>query len=182
MTEAETCPVCGARQFSNVARFCTKCGQALLSDSPASVVEHPGRLRRILSALASGGSSFVGAVLTSRAGRRTPVRYVWKSRKGVLRASRTDGDDRRGQPRPEIFRVGGISASAKKVYYYLSHISDVDGYAFHFVRTIAARTHLSKATVAHALNELEQAGLLTRVHRYSRRGGSSNIYRLSPPS
>jgi DNA-binding transcriptional ArsR family regulator len=42
--------------------------------------------------------------------------------------------------------------------------------AFPFVPTIAARTHLSKATVGHALNELEQARLLTRVHRYSRRG------------
>jgi predicted transcriptional regulator len=77
--------------------------------------------------------------------------------------------------------VPGLSTSAKKVYFYLSHVSDKDGYAFPFVRTIAARTHLSKATVGHALNELEQAGLLTRVHRYSRRGGSSNIYRLRPP-
>jgi hypothetical protein len=36
------------------------------------------------------------------------------------------------------------------VYFYLSHVSDQDGYAFPFVRTIAARTHLSKATVGHA--------------------------------
>jgi DNA-binding transcriptional ArsR family regulator len=181
MSGVETCPVCGAEQFSNAARFCTKCGQARPADNPGPKGEHLGRLRRIFSAIVSGGSSFVGAVLTARSGRRTPVRYVWRSRKGVLRASRTDGDGRRGQARSEIFRVPGISASAKKVYYYLSHVSDVDGYAFPFVRTIAARTHLSKATVAHALNELEQAGLLTRVHRYSRRGGSSNIYRLSPP-
>jgi hypothetical protein len=115
-----------------------------------------------------------------RCGRRASLKYVWRSRQGVLRASRTDGHERRGQARPEILRVPGISASAKKVYFYLSYIADVDGYAFPFVRTIARRTHLSKATVAHALNELEQAGLLTRAHRYSRRGGSSNVYRLSP--
>ncbi len=76
----------------------------------------------------------------------------------------------------------GLSASAKKVYFYLSRISDQDGYAFPFVRTIAIRTGLSKTTVEHAIGELERASLLTRVHRYSRRGGSSNIYRLSPPT
>jgi hypothetical protein len=115
------------------------------------------------------------------AGRRPPFKYVWRSRRGVLRASRTDGAAARGRPRPEIFRVPGLSTSAKRVYFYLLHVSDEDGYAFPFVRTIAARTHLSKATVGHALNELEQAGLLTRVHRYSRRGGSSNIYHVSSP-
>ena len=66
-------------------------------------------------------------------------------------------------------------------YLYLSRVSDRDGYALPFVRTIATRTGRSKATVEHALNELEQAGLLTRTRRYSRRGGSSYIYRLSPP-
>jgi DNA-binding transcriptional ArsR family regulator len=128
------------------------------------------------------GNSFVGAVLSPRFGRRTPVRYVWRSRRGVLRASRTDVDGKRGRARPEIFRVPGLSASAKKVYFYLSRISDQDGYAFPFVHTIAIRTALSKTTVEHAIGELERASLLTRVHRYSRRGGSSNIYRLSPPS
>lgn len=76
----------------------------------------------------------------------------------------------------------GISGAAKKVYYYLSRSADEDGYAFPFVRTIAMRTKLSKTTVARAINELESAGLLTRTQRSSRRGRSSNIYRISPPS
>ena len=171
------CPSCGAEQFSESARFCTKCGQALAPrDEPKQA-----RVGRFFRAVLTGGSSFVGAVLTPRVGRRAPLKYVWRSRGGVLRASKTDGAGHRGRPRPEIYRTPGLSASAKKVYFYLSTVSDVDGYAFPFVRTIATRTKLSKATVGHALSELEQAGLLTRTHRYSRRGGSSNIYRLSPP-
>jgi predicted transcriptional regulator len=98
-----------------------------------------------------------------------------------VRASSTDGERHYGSAHPEIFKVPGLSNGAKQVYYYLSRTADEDGYAFPFVRTIAARTKLSKTTVAHALSELEQAGLLTRTHRYSKRGGSSNIYRLSPP-
>ena len=47
-----------------------------------------------------------------------------------------------------------------------------------FLLTIAARTKLSKSTVGKALKELEQAGLLEMQQRYSRRGGSSNLYRL----
>jgi predicted transcriptional regulator len=100
----------------------------------------------------------------------------------VLCASLTAGTAARGRARPEIFHAPGLSASAKKVYFYLSRVSNIDGYAFPFVGTIALRTSLSKTTVAHALSELESAGRLTRVHRYSRRGGSSNIYRLSPPT
>lgn len=122
--------------------------------------------------------SVISGIIRRRAGRRKQVEYTWRSRRGVLRAARIDGAERRGQPRPEIFRVPGLSASAKKVYYYLSRVSDVDGYAFPFVRTIAARTRLSKATVERALKELEESGRLTRTHRYSRRGGSSNIYHL----
>lgn len=173
------CPTCGAEQFSESARFCTKCGRAL----PAQDAKpRKGRIRRFFRALVVGSNSFVRGVLASRAGHRAPVKYAWRSRRGVLRASRNKGAVGRGRARPEIFRVPGLSASARKVYFYLSRVSDEDGYAFPFVRTIAIRTGLSKATVGHALNELEQEGLLTRVHRYSRRGGSSNIYRLAPPS
>ena len=143
-----------AEQFSEGARFCTKCGQAL----PARGTERPqGRIGQFLRAVLTGSSSFVGAVLAPRAGRRAPLKYVWRSRGGVLRASRTDGAGHRGRARPEIYRTPGLSASAKKVYFYLSTVADVDGYAFPFVRTIATRTKLSKATVGHALSELEQA-------------------------
>jgi DNA-binding transcriptional ArsR family regulator len=174
------CPSCGAQQYSKSARFCTKCGSSI----PARTEDNPGqdRLGRFLRALFRGSGPVASAIIRPRVGRRAPVGYTWRSRRGVLRATRTDGTERRGQPRPEIFGVPGLSTSAKKVYYYLSRVSDVDGYAFPFVRTIAARTHLSKTTVEHALQELEGAELVTRTHRYSKRGSSSNVYRLSPPS
>ena len=171
------CSTCGAGLYSETAHFCTKCGTPVLVQD----AEPKGPVRRFLRAIISGSSSFVGAAIAPRAGRRAPVKYVWRGRRGVLRASRSNGSVARGRPRPEIFGVPGLSASARKVYFYLSRVSDADGYAFPFVRTIALRTSLSKTTVAHALTELEQAGLLARVHRYSRRGGSSNVYRLSPP-
>jgi len=172
------CSACGAESYSETARFCTRCGAPV----PAQATERRGAVRRFLRVIISGGSSFLGAAIAPRAGRRAPVKYVWRGRRGVLRALRSNGHAERGRPRPEIFGVPGLSASAKKVYFYLSCVSDADGYAFPFVRTIALRTSLSKTTVAHSLTELEQAGLLNRAHRYSRRGGSSNIYRLSPPT
>jgi DNA-binding MarR family transcriptional regulator len=172
------CPTCGTEQFSESARFCTKCGHALAAPV---IKRREGRLARFLRALFAGGSSSARAVVAPRVRRRSPLKYVWRNRRGVVRASRTEGSAGRGRPRPEIFHAQGLSVSAKKVYYYLSRVSDEDGYAFPFVRTIAARTGISKTTVEHALKELEQRGLLTRVHRYSRRGGSSNVYRLSPP-
>jgi len=174
------CSTCGAESYSETARFCTKCGTPV--PPPPLAAPQIGRVRRFFQAIFVGGNSFVGAAIAPRSGRRAPVKYVWRGLHGVLHASRTTGSRKRGRPRPEIFRVPGLSASAKKVYFYLSRISDEDGYAFPFVGTIASRTSLSKTTVAHALTELESAGLLTRVHRYSRRGGSSNIYRLSPPA
>ena len=173
------CPSCGAEQHSEGARFCTKCGAAI--PSPTEAGRRSRRLSRLFGAVLRGSGALAKTVAKLRFGRRALVEYTWRSRRGVLRAARTNGTGRRGQPRPEIFRVPGLSASAKKVYYYLSKVSDADGYAFPFVRTIAARTHLSKATVEHALKELESGGLLARTHRYSKRGGSSNIYRLSPP-
>ena len=39
---------------------------------------------------------------------------------GVPCASRTDGAGHRGHPSPEIYRTPGLSASAKKVYFYQS--------------------------------------------------------------
>jgi DNA-binding transcriptional ArsR family regulator/ribosomal protein L37E len=172
------CSICGAESYSEKARFCTKCGTPVRSQVAGP---RQGAMRRFWRAIISGSSSFVGAAIAPRAGMRAPIKYVWRGRRGVLRASRSGGHTARGRPRPEIFHLPGLSISAKKVYFYLSRVSDVDGYAFPFVRTIAVRTSLSKTTVAHSLTEVEQAGLLTRVHRYSRRGGSSNVYRLSPP-
>lgn len=64
---ASVCSRCGAEQFSEGARFCTKCGQAL----PARGTEpRRGRMGRFLRAVVTGGGSFVGAVFAPRAERR----------------------------------------------------------------------------------------------------------------
>lgn len=143
----------------------------------------PSGWGRIFSKLGSIFAHAARAASESR-GRfsRAPLRYVWRSRRGVVRAARTDEQRHFGKAHPEIFTVPSLSGSAKKVYYYLSRTADEDGYALPFVRTIASRTHLSKSAVAHALTELEAGGFVTRTRRYSRRGGSSNIYRLRPPT
>jgi predicted transcriptional regulator len=78
-----------------------------------------------------------------------------------------------------VYKIQGLTKSAKKVYVYLSRIADQKGYCYPFYKTIAKRCNISTSTVAKALNELEEKGLITRVvHRYSRRGVSSNIYRV----
>lgn len=169
-----TCPNCGNQVPNPVACFCSQCGGELPR------VDAPGLFRR---AMRSFGRAFTGRTFSksSLTGREPPIKYVWRSAHGVVRASRSDDERHYGQAHPEIFKVPGLSSSAKKVYYYLSRTADEDGYAFPFVRTIAARTKLSKTAVSQALNELEHAALLTRTHRFSKRGGSSNIYRVSPP-
>jgi len=163
-----TCPKCQAPASRDSARYCTKCGTALEH-------EHFGirPLRALFKALVAV------AKLVASTGQRRSTTYTWRSRAGTIRASRTKGAQR-SLPRPQIFKVPGLSKSAKRVYFYLSKVSDKGGDAIPFVRTIAARTGLSKATVAHALAELERGGFLTRTHRYSRRGGSSNVYHLRP--
>lgn len=104
--------------------------------------------------------------------------YVWRH-KGILRAASgsIEGKDRFGVD-SNIFKVESLSGSAKKVYVYLSRVADDEGYCFPFLRTIAKRTKLSKSTVGKALKELDNTGLLKMEQRYSRRGGSSNLYHL----
>ncbi len=102
-----------------------------------------------------------------------------KTKTGKVRAKATEGKREKGRGIDwEIYRVGDISDSARKVYVFLSAIADKDGYCFPFYRTIARHTHLSKATVGKAIKELEQAGVLTHQQRVSRRGGSSNLYHV----
>jgi DNA-binding transcriptional ArsR family regulator len=102
-----------------------------------------------------------------------------RTRTGKLRARPTPDDVQRGLGADRrILAVPGLSASAKKVYLYLSAIADADGVSFPFYGTIARRTGLSNSTVGKALKELEDRGLLSRQQRVSRRGGSSNVYRL----
>jgi len=111
-------------------------------------------------------------------GNRVGSPYVWR-RKGILRAASgsIEGRGHFGADR-NVFKVDCLSESAKKVYIYLSKVADDQGYSFPFLRTIARRTTLSMSTVGKALKELETAGLLQMEHRYSRRGGSSNLYHL----
>ena len=103
---------------------------------------------------------------------------------GKLRASAGSGTgaERGSGPDYEIFKVSGLSKSAKKVYIYLSAIADAKGRCFPVYRTIAKRTGLSTSTVGKAIKELEQGGLLSHRQRVSRRGGSSNVYQVYPVS
>lgn len=78
-----------------------------------------------------------------------------------------------------ITELPELSKSAEKVYRYLSRIADKDGYCFPFYKTIATRCSISESTVAKAIKELDQKGLVTkRARRVSRRGGSSNLYQV----
>ncbi|MFQ5903185.1 MAG: helix-turn-helix domain-containing protein [Candidatus Binatia bacterium] len=104
--------------------------------------------------------------------------YVWR-RRGITRAT-SESVEKWGRfgVDQNVYKVRGLSSSAKEVYVYLSRVADADGYSFPFLHTIAKRTKLSKSTVGKALNELENAGMLQIERRYSRRGGSSNLYHL----
>src|SRR5712692_8922067 len=102
--------------------------------------------------------------------RRTPS--------GKLRATTHDGGERGAGPDFGVYRVADLSDGAKKVYLYLTAIADADGYCFPFYRTIAKRTGLSTSTFSKAISDLENAGLLTRQQRVSRRGGSSDLYHV----
>ncbi len=104
--------------------------------------------------------------------------YVWK-KGGVLRAAQDSAGGRgRFGKDSHILTMGELSDSAKKVYRYLSRIADAQGVTFQCLRTIAARTKLSQSTVGTALSELETVGLVESSHSTSRRGGSSNLYRI----
>lgn len=105
--------------------------------------------------------------------------FTRRTKSGRLRAKAGPAERQKGLgPDLAIYRVNGLSESAKKVYVYLSASADQDGYCFPFYRTIARRTGLSKSTVGKAIKELESFGLLTHQQRVSRRGGSSNLYRV----
>jgi hypothetical protein len=160
-----TCLNCQAIAPSESARYCTKCGEKLK--------RVPSRTLRKLFAIFNVLRVIFSAIRAIRP--RRSARYTWRSRGDIIRASQTAGRSR-GRPRPEVFKVPELSRSAKRVYFYLSRVSEAGGNAIPFVRTIAVRTGLSKSSVNHALAELERRGLLTRTHRYSRRGGSSNVY------
>jgi predicted transcriptional regulator len=72
-----------------------------------------------------------------------------------------------------------VPSRAVTVFMYLKNRAGKDRQCFPAISTIAADVKLSKRTVERALVDLEQAGLLKRVHRFRSKGGkSSNLYRL----
>lgn len=106
--------------------------------------------------------------------------FARRTKTGRLRAKAGPAERQKGLgPDLTIYRLDGLSESAKKVYVYLSASAGQDGYCFPFYRTIARRTGLSKSTVGKAIKELESFSLLTHQQLVSRRGGSSNLYRVT---
>lgn len=73
-----------------------------------------------------------------------------------------------------------LSHRAKSVYMYLKDRADSEGRCWPAIKTIAKELGLSSSTVKRALDELCQAGLLTKESRWRENGGrTSNLYRLS---
>jgi hypothetical protein len=111
---------------------------------------------------------------------------VWRGYRtahGKLRASRDSrkiGTFAGNSARPSLSGYE-LSDSARKVYWYFFHIADDGGYCWPFYKTIARRTKLSSSTVGKAIKELEAARLITHKQRASRRGASSNLYRVNLP-
>ena len=63
---------------------------------------------------------------------------------------------------------------------YLEDRANKDGKCWPAIKTIARELNLSPSTVKRALNDLCQAGLLTKETRWRENGGlTSNLYRLS---
>ena len=63
---------------------------------------------------------------------------------------------------------------------YLKDRADKDGKCWPGIKTIAKELGLSSSTVKRALDDLYQAGLLTKETRWRENGGrTSNLYRLA---
>ena len=73
-----------------------------------------------------------------------------------------------------------LSHRARAVYMYLKDRADRDGECWPAIQTISRDLNLSRSTVKRALDDLCQAGLLTRETRWRENGGrTSNLYRIS---
>lgn len=99
---------------------------------------------------------------------------------GKVRAKGSEKEPRKGWFGIDktVVEMPELSKNGKKIYIYLSRIADKNGYCFPFYKTIAKRCSISESTVAKAIRELEEAGLLNKKQRVSRRGGSSNLYQV----
>jgi len=161
------CKHCGFEPTSDAAQFCSRCGTRIV---------RVGRFRWFLRS--------IGAALRAARPYRPPVWRGYTTARGKVRASSGHGEiatfhkQHGGRQSLDGYAV---SDSARKVYWYLFFIADRGGYCWPFYKTIARRTHLSASTVGKALKELEGVGLLSRQQRASRRGSSSNLYRVRPP-
>lgn len=162
-----TCQRCGFEPTSDAAQFCSRCGTRIV---------RVGRFRRFLRG--------IGAALSAVRPYGPPVWRGYRTAGGRLRASRSSGEigtfhkEHGGRPSLDGY---ALSDSSRKVYWYLFFIADRGGYCWPFYKTIARRTHLSTSTVGKALRELEGVGLVSHQQRASRRGSSSNLYRVRPP-
>ena len=76
-----------------------------------------------------------------------------------------------------------LSHRAIAVYCYLCDRANGNGECYPSTRRIASDLRISRRTVFRALNELENAGLITRQKRRRAAGGcSSNLYRIGGES
>lgn len=72
-----------------------------------------------------------------------------------------------------------LSHRARAVYMCLKDHADKEGACWPGIKTIASELKLSRSTVKRALEELYQAGLVTRERRWRKSGScTSNLYRL----
>lgn len=74
----------------------------------------------------------------------------------------------------------GLTPRAKLVYVALMSFADRAGHAWPSIQEISRRASLSKRTVYRALAELEEAGIIRRIHRTAQCGGNlPTEYRIS---
>ena len=72
-----------------------------------------------------------------------------------------------------------LSHRARAVYMYLKDRADREGKCWPGIRTISSELRLSRSTVKRALNDLCEAGLISKESRWRENGSlSSNLYRL----
>lgn|SRR5262249_3877083 len=77
------------------------------------------------------------------------------------------------------FRQQVGKPSAKLVLVALAEHADADGKCWPSLRSIAARTELSRDTVVRAIRLLKSKGFIRVVHRHNGRSPSSNMYYLN---
>ena len=80
----------------------------------------------------------------------------------------------------DVYGDRDLSARTKTVCLYLHDRANSEGESWYAIGTIAADLGLSRSTVKRALDDLCQAGLVTKETRWRENGGlTSNLYRLS---